>query len=105
MIDAFREHRGISLTVFKIGVTSNPVPRFVLYRTKHFTDMWVIHSSMDVKETHMLEAALILFYQDSVGCQNKPNSGGEGALNRKTAVGPFYTYVVGGRADQNKRVG
>ena len=39
MIDAFREHMGISLTVFKIGVTSNPVPRFVLYRTKHFTDM------------------------------------------------------------------
>ncbi|CAE7040423.1 unnamed protein product [Symbiodinium sp. CCMP2456] len=103
MIDAFRESMGISITVFKIGVTSNPVPRFVLYRTKHFTNMWVIHSSMDVKETHMLEAALILFYQDCVGCQNKPNSGGEGALNRKTAVGPFYTYIAGGRADQNKR--
>ena len=105
MVTSFRENMGIALTCFKVGVTCNPVPRFLLYRKKNFTNMWVIHSSMCVGETHMLEAALISLFQDACGCQNKPHSGGEGALNREGIAGPFYTYVAGGRADQPRRVG
>ena len=105
MVTSFREAMGITLTCFKIGVTCNPVPRFLLYRSKNFTHMWVIHSSMLVEETHMLEAALISLFQGCVGCQNKANTGGEGALNRESARGPYYTYVAGGRADQPRRVG
>ena len=105
MVSSFRESMGLSLTVFKIGVTAEPVSRFLLYLPKNYTTMWAIHSSMDVREIHMLEAALISLFENAVGIQNAPKSGGEGALNRHGAVGPFYAYVVGGRADQNRRVG
>ena len=105
MVSALRENMGITLTVFKIGVTNNPVSRYLLYRAKNYTTMWVVHSNMDVRETHMLEAALISLFQDGTGCQNTPDSGGEGALNRSSSQGPYYTYVVGGRADQRVRVG
>ena len=54
----------------------------------------------------MLEAALISEFHHVRGCKNAPNTGGEGALNRKDSGGPpFYVYVVGGRADQAKWVG
>ena len=67
--------------------------------------MWVIFSGDNAGEVHMLEAALIQEFHVCVGCQNSPNSGGEGALNRPCAVGPFFVYITGGRADQHKRVG
>ena len=102
---SFRENMGINLCIFKIGVTRNPALRYVSYVEKNFTSMWVIYSGDCVGEIHMLEAALIHEFQHCSGCRNSPNTGGEGALNRTDACGPFYLYVTGGRADQMKRVG
>ena len=96
---------GLQLCVFKIGVTSNPLVRYLNYRKKNFTSMWVIFQGTSVKEIHMLEAALISLYQATSGCQNATGSGGEGALNKLDACPPYYAYITGGRADQRKRVG
>ena len=104
-VSAFRENMGIHLTVFKVGVTADPTSRFLLYRKANYTNMWVIFSGMDVKEIHMLEAALISTFESGTGCRNASDSGGEGALNRSGSVGPFFAYVVGARADQNKPIG
>ena len=96
---------GIEVCVFKVGVTANPAQRFVSYRAKNFSAMWVVYTGDSAREAHMLEAALIQEFHVCSGCRNSPNSGGEGALNKEGAVGPFFAYVTGGRADQNKRVG
>ena len=104
-VDSFREHMGLSVCVFKIGVTSNPLVRYVDYLQRNFTSMWVIFSGSNVKEIHMLEAALVSLYHSTTGCQNAGGSGGEGALNKATASPPYYAYVTGGRADQPCRVG
>ena len=97
---------GITLCVFKLGVTANPPARFVDYVHKGFTDMCIIYEGNDVGAVHMLEAALISEFCHATGCQNMTETGGEGALNRKSSIGPpFYVYVTGGRADQPRRVG
>ena len=105
-ITAFREHIGISICVFKIGVTANPAQRFMDYLHKNFTEMWVVYRGPDLGLVHMLEAALIDMFHQVSGCRNAARSGGEGGLNRKEHLGPpFYVYITGGRADQPKRVG
>ena len=105
-VSGFRENMGISLCVFKIGVTANPPARFVHYVEKGFTNMWVLFAGEEVGLIHMLEAALISEFGSASGCQNKLHSGGEGALNRKNLEDPpYYVYVTGGRADQPRRVG
>jgi hypothetical protein len=106
MVCAFRESMGVSLCIFKIGVTADPVNRFSDYQTKAFSVMWIIYVSDDLSLTHMLEAALISEFNAASGCRNAPGSGGEGGLMRKKHLGPpFFTYITGGRADQMKRVG
>ena len=103
---AFRECLGIRLTVFKIGVTANPDERFPSYVKMGFTGMWLIAKSDSIDLVHMLEAALISEYHQHVGCRNKKGTGGDGALNRRDpSPPPYYVYVVGGRADQMRRVG
>lgn len=104
-ITAFREAMGIRVCVFKIGVTSNPVQRYISYLKLHFTDMWVLTMSSSVDLIHMLEAACISHFSSHVGCRNRAESGGEGALNRRDAMPPFFLYVTGGRADQPRNVG
>lgn len=100
-IDAFRERIGISVTVFKIGVTSSPMERYMDYLCKHFTEMWIIYRGSDLGLVHMLEAALIAQYHTVSGCRNASHSGGEGALNRKVPLDPpYFVYVAGGRADR-----
>ncbi len=103
---AFQESLGFGICVFKIGVTADPLERFQDYRAEAYTNMWIIHISEEKYLIHMLEAALIAEFNASSGCRNMPETGGEGGLNRKKHRGPpFYCYVVGGRADQPKRVG
>ena len=51
-----------------------------MYREKGFTEMWIVGETQSATAIHMLEAALISHFQDHVGCQNKRDSGGEGAL-------------------------
>lgn len=105
-VTAFREYLGINVAVFKIGVTGNPAQRFEQYLKVNFTMMWVIFKSNDLSIVHMLEASLIALFNDCTGCRNAPNTGGEGALNRRRSPDPpFFVYVVGGRADQLKKVG
>ena len=103
-ITSIRERHGVKLCIFKIGVTSDPPTRFEWYAERGYTCMWVLHESSSADLIHMLEAALILHFGQHVGCRNKPNSGGEGALGRKTVASlpPFYVYVAAGRADQGR---
>ena len=105
-INTFREKIGVRLCCFKIGITSNPLVRFGAYLDKGYTSMWLINASDSIDAVSMLEAALISEFGKHVGCHNKPNTGGEGSLNKKSpAPPPYYVYIVGGRADQNRRVG
>ncbi|CAE7258041.1 unnamed protein product, partial [Symbiodinium sp. CCMP2456] len=101
---AFREHIGVQVCVFKIGVTANVPRRFSAYLNLGFTAMWILHTGDEVGLIHMLEAALIAEFQNCTGCRNSANTGGEGALNRKVREGPpFFVYITGGRADQARR--
>lgn len=105
-IICFRERIGIRLCIFKIGVTSNPVPRFEMYKELGFSTMWILAISDSVDLVHMLEAALISEFHKHVGCKNREGSGGDGALNRKPpAPPPYFVYISGGRADQARWVG
>ena len=104
---SFREKTGgIRLCIFKIGVTADLASRFQLYKDQGYTAMWVLDIASTVEHVHMLEAALIYEYHKHVGCKNRKGSGGDGALNRRPPTPPpYFTYVVGGRADQNRWVG
>lgn len=95
------------MCIFKIGITANPLLRYASYIDLGYTSMWLIHSSPSLGLTNMLEAALICEFATMVGCKNKPNSGGEGGLNRssRAMLPPFYVYCVAGRADQPRWVG
>ena len=105
-VTALREHIGVRLCCFKIGVTTNPPLRFSAYMEKKFTCMWVIAISKSIDTIHMLEAAVIAEFCQHVGCRNKPETGGEGSLNRlNPSPPPFYLYMVAARADQPRRVG
>lgn len=100
-IDCFRSRMGIRLCVFKIGVTHNPLARWRSYHEVGFSEMWLLATCSTIDMVHMLEAALISQYCLHVGSRNKKASGGEGYLNRSDAPpGPYYAYIVGGRADQ-----
>ena len=105
-ITAFREKIGVRVCIFKIGVSSNPVSRFVPYLQQGFSEMWVIHRSNSVDLIHMLEAACIQLFGMHVGCRNQAESGGEGALNKASCPEPpFFLYVTGCTADQPRRIG
>ena len=106
-ITSMREEMGVRLCIFKIGVTCHPPRRFEWYLERGYTCMWVLAQSDSLDLIHMLEAALTHEFAKHVGCINKPHTGGEGALNRANVPSnpPYYTYVVGGRADQHRWVG
>ena len=105
-ITSFREKVGIRLCIFKIGVTSDPCPRYELYREKGYTMMWLIAATSSIDLLHMLEAALISEFHQHVGCRNSKNTGGEGKLNGASVPPPpYFLYVVGGRADQGRWLG
>ena len=105
-VSSLREKIGIRICCFKIGITSNPPLRFASYMEKNFNCMWVIAVSNSIDRISMLEAAVISEFQKHVGCKNEPDTGGEGALNRKTrAEPPYYLYVTAGKADQARWVG
>ena len=94
---------GNGICVFKIGVSANPVMRYISYVEQGFTSMWVLEVSPSIGLIHMLEAALVSEYASHVGCRNKEGSGGEGKAGQ--SKGPYFAYVTGGRADQPRRVG
>ena len=105
-VSTLREEIGVRICCFKIGITSNPPLRFSTYLEKNYSCMWVIAVSKSVDQINMLEAAVISEFQKHVGCKNEPDTGGEGALNRKNRTKPpYYLYVTAGRADKSRWVG
>ncbi len=105
-VTSFRERVGIRICIFKIGVSSNPIKRYQLYREQGFTSTWILATCDTVDLVHMLEAALIVEFHKHVGCRNMEGTGGDGALNRNPpSPPPYFCYVTGGRADQKRRVG
>lgn len=106
LVSNFLTMMGVQLCIFKIGVTSNPLSRFQLYKQQYYSHMWIIFCCESVDLIHMLEAALIAASIGHKGCRNQPGSGGEGALNRvNPPEPPYFVYIVGGRADQTRCVG
>ena len=105
-VASFREKMGVRICIFKLGVTTNPMSRFELYKEKGYSKMWLLATCSSVDLLHMLEAALISEHYQHVGCKNSKGSGGEGALNRTLpAPPPYFLYIVGGKADQGQWVG
>lgn len=101
-----REQIGFDICIFKIGVTADPVLRYKGYVNQGYSAMRLMTLSASADMTNMLEAALVSEFQSEVGCRNKANTGGEGALARSNPpLPPYFTYVVGARADQPRRVG
>ena len=86
-------------TVFKIGITNNPVKRChnrrYGYRLEGFRTMRLLWASHVREGIAMLEAALILHYEGRPGFRNVA-TGGEGPPNRAP---PFFCYVVTMPAD------
>ena len=87
---------------FKIGISCTPIRRFRFYQAKNWEEMVLLHASIDVDVTNMLEAALIDIFWDTRGCFNEAR-GGEGNCHLRPP--PYYTYVVAARADGRYRIG
>ena len=102
----FRENIGVRLGCFKLGITSNPLVRSISYLKKGYTKMWLISVSHSSDTIEMLEAALAGEYAKHVGRQNQSGTGGEGAPSRASPPPPpYFCYIVGARADQDRRIG
>ena len=86
-------------TVFKVGITADPIVRFVFYKTDRdvFSHMLLLCVSQEPGYVAMLEAALIREFQRSHRNQGFRNvaTGGENCPDR----GPVYLYVVTRAAD------
>ncbi|CAE7691396.1 unnamed protein product [Symbiodinium sp. CCMP2456] len=87
---AFREHMGVQLCVFKIGVTANVPRRYADYVKKNFTAMWILHSGDEaavIQQTvvvkapckHVVEIAIAAVADD-------PEGGHTPALRELTSV-------------------
>ena len=90
-------------TVYKIGITTNPVWRMSQYMKENMYDlMHLIDYSTLPGWAPMLEAALIRDHIGRMGCQNA-QTGGEGptsetGLSEKHGVVGGFTYIVTGDA-------
>ena len=86
-------------TVFKVGITADPIVRFVFYKTDRdvFSHMLLLCVSQEPGYVAMLEAALIREFQRSHRNQGFRNvaTGGETCPES----GPVYLYVVTRAAD------
>ena len=89
-------------TIFKIGLTGNPLFRFYKVPSKtspspgyhhdreKFQHMYILFAGATWDEASLMEAILISEFQGKPGNRNV-NPGGEG---RKVYEPPFFTYVV-----------
>ncbi|CAE7266410.1 unnamed protein product [Symbiodinium sp. CCMP2592] len=84
--------------LYKIGVTRNPVCRWLhtgygykLDRHVHWERMTVLHVHCNADVICLLEAALIRIFFNAPGCRNI-RLGGEGIDEQSS--GPFFCYVV-----------
>ena len=101
-VDVVRAAYGGGVSIFKIGVTANPVYRFEHYTDENFDSMTLIHISDCYHLIYMLEAALIQSHNHISGCRNI-NLGGDGPMHLRPP--PYFAYVVGARADGRLRIG
>ena len=92
----------LSLCVYKLGMTSDPIVRFQFYKEANYTHMSLLHCTANLGVAQMLEAALIASNLSQHGCRNQ-RYGGEGPPSVEHE--PFhYVYIVGARADQRKAI-
>ena len=97
-------------TVYKIGITTNPVWRMSQYMKENMYDlMHLIDYSTLPGWAPMLEAALIRDHIGLSGCQNV-QSGGEGpgsetGLSDKPGVAGGFVYIVTGDAGAGELLG
>jgi hypothetical protein len=101
-VECVRQAYGGKVSIFKIGITADPVARFPWYRDDNLDSMTLLHVSESCELTNMLEAALIQKFKHIRGCRNI-NLGGDGGMYRSPP--PYYTYVVAARADGRLRIG
>ena len=85
------------LTVFKIGITVNPVDRWCNtgfgYCREGFTSMQLLHCERNSRACGFLEAALIAKFRGTLGCQNEA-PGGEGFSTQGDCETMCYLYAV-----------
>lgn len=85
------------LTVFKVGITVNPVDRWCNtgfgYSQEGFTSMQLLHCERNSRACGFLEAALIAQFRGTLGCQNEA-SGGEGFSTQGDCETMCYLYAV-----------
>ena len=84
----------------KVGITSNPVQRWLhssygYQQDKHvkWDGMKIIFVHSDVQAVAFLEAALIRLFHGVPGCRNV-QLGGEGLKEGSNHSGPYFCYVV-----------
>lgn len=85
------------LTVFKIGITVNPVDRWrnagFGYCNEGYTSMQLLHCERNSRACGFLEAALIAQFRGTLGCQNEA-PGGEGFSTEGDCESMCYLYAV-----------
>ena len=85
------------LTVFKIGITVNPVDRWrnagFGYCNEGHTSMQLLHCERNSRACGFLEAALIAQFRGTQGCQNEA-PGGEGFSTEGDCESMCYLYAV-----------
>lgn len=78
-------------TGFKIGITANPVQRWVFYERDGYQKMHLLYAADEPHSVAMMEAALIDICSSEAGCANVA-TGGEGPP--MTDAGPSFVYIV-----------
>ena len=78
-------------TGFKIGITANPVQRWVFYERDGYQKMHLLYAADEPHSVAMMEAALIDIFSSEAGCANVA-TGGEGPP--MTGAGPSFVYIV-----------
>ena len=101
LVESFRAKIGPQICIFKIGVTSNPLLRFLSYIESGYQLMWLMHQSPSLDLIHMLEAALIMANCHHSGCRNSKGTGGAGGLNRSNKLPPPTLYISPGAKQTN----
>ena len=85
------------LTVFKVGITVNPVDRWrnagFGYCNEGYTSMQLLHCERNSRACGFLEAALIAQFRGTLGCQNEA-PGGEGFSTEGDCESMCYLYAV-----------
>ena len=97
------------MAVFKIGISQCLEIRVKYYYESNFSEMCCLHASNSLAQIEMLEASLIDYFQRLAPVQCRNTLGGGEGMRHKSGrprnPPPYFLYVVGANAAQNKRIG